>query len=634
MPQKSSEENKYLQKIQAFGFSNEFIADTGIKEDHYKTLYSNLKRIKDNRVRIQASWQLALFAKSEKSFEELSNIKEGLSSQFINYAALAGNLEALEWVKEQVPDAFEKKRSPSSKCISFAFMSNDPDTMDYFFNHHKALFKHHKKELFPLIKSCNQLEWVFRNSPDIIEEKRGQYSLSLLLKEIITNEDISSLQAFFEYNAAIITEFHDPSIKEASLADLAAMKGGTKVLDWFALNIPELLGPNTKMQDVTIAHYAALAGNVQSLDWISSHKPRLLLFSIKKDSFFSSKPHINSYDLDGSLFRPGNHIGIYAVKSDNPEAIDWVEKHSPQKMLVKNKAGLNILDYAFMKLNFNARIADKVLKILNQRHTIKFESKIYKEARLQTNLCLINLNNYLENNYDIRKIVNFRKMTKNTSEKQVECIESIHRKLERNKKLAWAIRDCFKQGKALCDPDEALSKQQLKSLKQDFFKQLPLDIPKPVAEKKFRLILRNLEPEQRFFNTYKPVINQIKEWVDHYSDERKKYRCITKTKDKQLQSDIITMTDLGIGIIDHTHSVADLRQSILNIYSQYKNSKIIYQPQPSQKFFSQRLICGNKKDKEPPLLFEKLHEQLRITNEDLEAAFATDAPIASEYSLT
>lgn len=615
MAKNHPKENKYLHKIIGLGISKDLISDAAIKEEHYQTLYKNLKRTKDHLFLIKNSWQLSLFAPSEKSYNELADFPDRFYARFIHFAALAGNLEALEWAAKKNPCWFSPSKKLSSRCIRFAFMSNHTETIDYFFKQHPILFKRHRDRLLPLIKEPNQLDWVLKNTPELLDGKPE--NTFLVLKNAAKEDQVTVLRKLFKQEPKLLDDIKRWSKHEKNLADIAASKGSTRILNWFRIHLPELL-------KLHAPHHAALSGNLKSLNWFLEHCPEIL--DVKLNKKFITFPWEKSPQISPVHYEnQGNHIGFYAVFSKDPMLLDWFKHNRPQYLKEKNAKDYSPMDYALAAPSYNKAVISELWRLSDDKQALRLHPKTEPHA---SNV-LSNVHQFMKTNFFVTRISNLPhlKVVKMDAEKY-----AIGQALKRNQLFQKATTKTAFYGKRKCPSTQPPSEQSIQAIQRYYRAKLPEGIDENIAQTNFDLIIDRLHPTYRFHVEKKRILSMLNKELKSLSHPSHCCSCDGKNERKENRRQILSQ--LQDQISRSSQTMNELRTIILDFYHQHLHQDIMYQP--IHLSIEQRLF-GHAPFRQK-YLFQEHHQELLIEVKDILSpeieSSHSDDPLEGEYSLT
>lgn len=231
------------------------------------------------REKIEFPWQLqALFS----SFDDMSiflnpEFQSSGEATPAHYAAMSGNLLALKWIKQHLPENLMKKDWSGNTIIHYAARSGNIATLDW-------IKKDHPQSLNDInyngitIAHCAalsgnpaMLDWIKMHMSERLSD-RDTYDLNICHYAILSN-NIAMLNWIKQHMSELLRE-HSASARYG-IAHLAVRLDNPAILDWIKQHAPARLNDKIFGKD-NIAHHTASSNQPKILRWIKASIPTLL----------------------------------------------------------------------------------------------------------------------------------------------------------------------------------------------------------------------------------------------------------------------------------------------------------------------------------------------------------------------
>lgn len=361
--------------------------------------HENLK-IKKIITYFQYEWQLLILGDVDFDLEsqpiDFFMQKDNQGKTPAHYLSLSGNLQALNWIKQNRADLLEVKDNTGRSIAHWAAWSGHLDTLDWIHEQFPALLTEKDENGMTAAHwaaesgQCETLYWIETKYPKLLREKTtNACTIAHLAAESYCPEALNWIRDWsikVNYPELLM----EKNANGLTIAHTATGSEYPEILDWIKTNYPQLLEGKT-IDGCTIAHLAAYVGKHGLLDWIRSNG--LIRLISEKDNAGRTIAHIAAkrghieilarikiyhHQLLTGKDSKGHTIAHLAAASGGVEVLDWLKANCHTLMSEKDNNGCTIAHavacsgraqgLAWIKDNFADLLTEKDNKNRNIAH--------------------------------------------------------------------------------------------------------------------------------------------------------------------------------------------------------------------------------------------------------------------------
>jgi hypothetical protein len=367
-----------FKKFETLGIGKDLLKKTSIPIERYEFLYEKLQvivAIGDHSIEsfliISEAWQLELLMGDIEFFKKHAHKRDSQGYNIAHYAALSGNPEVMEWIKEWDENyLIEKEQSKLRGLASCGVISQKISMLDWLWGYNKDLFKevdtHNNYTIAIRIARIGWFEgikWINETLPELLVERNKQWG-GALLDVIIKYCPLEVLDYLKLNNRNVLLQRNNDGF---SIMHRAARMGLTNVLRRLLENKSELMVDiQININHQTLLQSAAFSGNKETFDFCFNLDSKQSLICDNKGNGFIiyALLSLNSQQL--------NHALSF---SDSPDRIGKI-RGMPSGLQFNNHEILNTIHTALDE-NISLQSVTYLNPFLNAPPTYYLEKAIY-----------------------------------------------------------------------------------------------------------------------------------------------------------------------------------------------------------------------------------------------------------------